>query len=374
MSWKRFLKLENIYIRNLPLQILQTFITPFIICIFLLMAASMSTIVGGIPGSLGDYFMTGVVVLAILAGVGLVWLLRQLLLYFQVRRILGSRRYIGEAGHLSASQIAAGAASEELDQLSATPLIKQGKTWKIYDAIFTIMRRNRHGSHKAQEAYYTVFEAKLTRAVPHLLFDAKGAKGKQFGRLYLAAQRLQLGADFGNYFEAYSPKYYAIDTLSFITPEVMEAMIAMAEYDIELLNGHLLCYAPLLEGPALADFERAGLNLLRHLNDNLRSYKDDRLAREARQSQVTNFGKQLLRNPYRQLPAAVGIGLILVALIIIGTSFDRSIIYSQMAFVCIFVFIGLVVNIVRIKYQNRRKEALFLAGQERMADSRPHPR
>ena len=364
MFWKRLLALEDIYIRR---------------CVFLLitdfvLVASFSTFFLLIPLFASSHFLNnssflflGMALFALICFLALAWLIRQIARILHVRQIFQNRRYLGQADSHSKSQIAVSATNEELNQVDKTSLIKEKQGWKIYDAIFYIMRRTRHGSYKSKEAYYTVFEARLNRAIPHLLFDAQKAKGKQFGRLYLKAQRLALGGTFEDYFETYAPQYYQIDTLSFITPEVMEAMMAMAKYDIELLNSSLLCYAPLLEEKDLAVFEAHCLHLRRHINDNLRSYKDDRLTAGKRQADVTDFGKQLLKNPYRSLPLTILFGLVSLTIFILAPLIDWEILYNQGSIFVIVLFIVLLVDMLKIKRQNSRKEALFLAGQRQLA-------
>ena len=363
MIWKSLLGLDNIYAskRLSTLFINAFFAVPFGIVGFI----GLIIVSFFVDLSPKERLLLDTPLFVFICFFAFAWFTRQLARTLYVKRILRRRQYLGKASAYSISQIASSAASEEMGKIGKISLIKESKGWKIYDAIFYVIHRTRSGQERiAKESYYTVFESKLNREVPHLLFDAKKAKGKQFGRLYLKAQKLSLGGTFEDYFEAYAPKHYQIDTLSFITPEVLEAMIAMRQYDIELLNGHLLCYAPLLEGKDLAAFEAHCLHLHRHINNNLRSYKDDRLTNEKRQDDVADFGKQLLKNPFRKLPLVIFFGLATLTILVLALLIDWEILYNQFSIFIIVFFVVLVVDIFRIKRQNSRKEALFLAGQQ----------
>ena len=187
----------------------------------------------------------------------------------------------------------------ELGEIGQTGLIRTGDNWKLYDIIFNNSQpRIFPGQPNIQQSFYTVFEARLRRPVPHLVFDSKVAKKRQFNRLYVNAQWLPLESGFTDHFEVYGPKHYQLDALSFITPEVLEAMLAMPDRDVEFLDDSLLCYAPLLAANQLDDFQAKCQRLQHHVDNNLQSYRDSWLRRQARgEGGVTDFGKQLLPNP-----------------------------------------------------------------------------
>ncbi len=188
------------------------------------------------------------------------------------------------------------------------PQEKRKVDYRLYDVVFDLYRRNRGGRYKAREGYYTVFHAKLQRPVPHLVFDNKKAKGRQFKHIYLNSQRLSLDANFDDHFTTYSPKYHQIETLSFITPEVLEAMIGLKNEDVEFLDDHLFCYAPLLSRPRLASFRRQCFNLHAKVNDNLRSYG-------WRPQKTASFARRLAKNPLRYLPVTLACGGLVVVVV-----------------------------------------------------------
>ena len=147
--------------------------------------------------------------------------------------------------------------SLETRQISKNLELNKKEYWQTYDMVSDIYRRSGDTRlYKSRQAFYTVFEAKLQRTIPHLVFDSKTAKGRQFRRIYLNTQHLTLDGDFNDYFDAYSPQGYEVDTLSFITPEVIVAMLDMHDCDIEFIEDGLLCYGPLLDEVSLEELQK----------------------------------------------------------------------------------------------------------------------
>ena len=363
MFWKKLFGIDVIYYRQLGSSFLPIVVLiPLSLIVFIIyfilhfggeLVAGLRFLSAGIVPLYG-VLVAAVVVSTVLRAVKIIYIKRQ----------LKKRDYKGSADTYSPTRIAGSAVSQELDNVDNTKLIIEGRGWKIYDAVFDVMHRGRRGHRKVGESYYTVFEAKLVRAVPHLLFDSSSAKGKQFKHLYLKAQKLAVDSALEESFEAYAPKYYEIDALSFITPEVVEAMLAMSRYDIELLRDGLLCYAPLLPDEDMEGFKARCLNLQRHLNDNLRAYKDDRLA-SGRDDDVTDFGQQLLRNHFRNLPLIIVLGVILIGLVAFNLFSSTGLLFSHMTVVIALSFGTLTFNMVKLMRDNKRKEALFLSGQKK---------
>ena len=174
-------------------------------------------------------------------------------------------------------------------------VLKEQIRYRFYDLIVDIYRKSRHSEYKSHERYYTLCELKLRKAVPHLVFDSKAANREQFRSIYLSSQKLEAAAGFEQYFTLYSPKYHAIETLSFITPEVIEAMIHLRYCDFEFIGDSLICYAPLLDKADLATMRRRCLVLHSKVNDNLPLY-------QFKQSEIDAFGRNLLKRPLRYLP------------------------------------------------------------------------
>ena len=294
----------------------------------------------------------------------LIILARFWLPFIAIKRLVGRRRYLRVLSDKSLAWLEKSAAGIELDGVDNTGLIIDSDGWRLYDIAFDSYRRTKYGHYKSRESFYTVFEIGLQRSVPHLVFDSKAAKRRQFSRLYLKAQRLQLGPLFDQQFDSYAPQHYQIDALSFITPEVMEAMLAMPDRDFEFLGDRLICYAPLIETNELDRFCAFSLELHRQVNDNLTSYRDDRLDRARGKQEVADFGQQLLKNPYRHLVWLIVSGLLLVGLIVVAiVEADIEFILNQGTVFAAVIFVSLLVELIQTKRKNHRLEATFLAGQ-----------
>ncbi len=275
----------------------------------------------------------------------LVLLARFWLPFFTIWKLANRRQYQGSLDDQSLAWLNQSAVGIELDDVDRAALIETGDGWQLYDIVFDSYRRTKHGRYKSRESFYTVFEVRLRRSVPHLVFDSKTAKRRQFGRLYFKAQQLKFGPVFDRQFASYAPKYYQIDALSFITPEVMEAMLAMPGRDFEFLGDRLVGYAPLLEAEELDRFRTQSLNLHRQVNDNLASYRDDRLDRVRGKQEVADFGQQLLKNPYRNLVLIILSGLLSVAAIVGAIiKVDAYIIFNEASLFAIVLFVALVLT------------------------------
>ncbi|MDL2342286.1 MAG: hypothetical protein QFB87_04395 [Patescibacteria group bacterium] len=231
--------------------------------------------------------------------------------------------------------------------------------WELYTAVFNFYNQTKYGQYLSKEVYYTVFEAKLTRPAPHLIFDSKTAKGSQFKLLYLQTQRLALEGDFNKYFDTYSPQFYQIDTLSFITPDVMEALIALQAYDIEIIDDHILCSGPLLKGAELDDLLQKGLALVEQLNQNLDTYHDNRLTGSKRKTDVTPFGRVLLKSPVKYLPMLVISFIALLVVLYLYVRMPASKVNIRLPLYAGIYFVVSSFQFCRVVYTNRQQEAQF---------------
>ena len=191
--------------------------------------------------------------------------------------------------------------------MSVIHMLRKNAAWKMFDLIFDFRVRGRSADYLSKHALYTVFDGQLVRQLPHMVFDSKTARGSQFRHLYAGAQRISLEGGFDKYFDVYTPQTYAIDSLSFVTPEIMEKLIAARNYDIEIIGDRLLCYGPLLEPQDLDKLQATGQELVVAFNDNIDSYKDDRLSGEARNTQVTPFARTLVTSMFRPIVAMLAL-------------------------------------------------------------------
>ncbi len=167
----------------------------------------------------------------------------------------------------------------------------------IYLATFDFFQTTKYGKYLAKQAYYTVLAVQLIRQLPHVLFDSKTAKTSQFKKLYLNTQKINVQGIFDDVFDTYVPQNYAIDSLSFISPEVMEVLLDASVYDIEIIDNKVLLYAPLLDKDEFDDLLSKGKKIAKQLNDNIDTYRDDRLNGNESKTSTTLFARSLLKSP-----------------------------------------------------------------------------
>ena len=301
--------------------------------------------------------------LLFIASVGwVIWYIaRTVVQAHHIKTLMKRRRYLGQIS--TQSQITKATISEELDKVDMAGLIAYGQSWQIYDVIFELYRKNKNGRYKVAEAYYTVFEAKLQRIIPHLLFDSKIAKKRQFKHLYASSQKLSLGAGFEDHFETYTPKYYQIDALNLMTPEVMEAMLALREYDLEFVEDSLFCYAPLLEGEQLENFQRRGLNLYAKFSHHLTLYRDQYLSRINQKQSVTQFGRRLLASPTKSIWIAILSGLLLMVLVYLGMTVSKELLFNEVSLYALCFLIYFSASAITTVHKNKKREKEFLSAQ-----------
>ena len=225
--------------------------------------------------------------------------------------------------------------------------------YRFYDVLVGL---NRFALLPVATAYYTVFEVKLRQNVPHLLFDSKVAKKQQFKSAYLSSQKFEEFVGLEKHFNLYSPKHHQIETLKFITPEVIESLIDLKDSDVELVNDSLLCYAPLLEGDQLKDFRRRCLNLQVRLNDNLLpSYS---LSKRT----VSPFASRLLKKPTTNLISFVFASL--VGTFVVISASQEGLEIGIMYFLIVVPLIApLIFETISTIRQNKKIEDQFLKGE-----------
>jgi hypothetical protein len=191
--------------------------------------------------------------------------------------------------------------------------IVSGADWRYADFSHTIYKKLKNGEYKAAYMFYSVLELDLQRALPTMLFDSPKTHSKQFERYFDKEQEHHLEGNFDKYFVTYFPKYYSIDALSIITPEVMQAMIEAKDYDIEIDGNKLYLYGPLIPVEQLPDFMEMGKAVRKKLMNNLVTYRDERLDAAAGRSGVSVFGAELRRSSLMNWPLFI-VGFFLVVL------------------------------------------------------------
>lgn len=250
----------------------------------------------------------------------------------------------------------------ELDGIDSTRIIAESGSVKLYDTVFNFYRETKYGDYLSKQAYYTVLEIKLNRVLPHILLDSKSAKRRQFKYKYVGAQKFSLQGAFDDVFDTYAPHSYHIDSLSFVTPEVMEVLMMAKDYDIEIIDDKVFLYAPLLDLQKVEPMLQFGLDIQKHFNDNIDTYRDNRLKGEDRVQTVAPFARELLRSPYKFIPSILFFGAITIA-IICGSIYypERSgdILMHPYAFICYFMLVTTIWQALSLERSNNRKLKQF---------------
>jgi len=168
--------------------------------------------------------------------------------------------------------------------------------WQYADFSYKKYEHSKYGDYAVATVYYGVMSTELPRELPNVFFDSKQARGKQFDRLFQPNQEHSLEGDFDTYFVTYFPAQYTIDSMSFISPDVMIALRDAAQYDIEIVGNKLFLYAPLDDPAAQLDDMAAHIYAIKQqLLDNILTYRDERLPYDQGRERVTPLGAALQR-------------------------------------------------------------------------------
>ncbi len=111
------------------------------------------------------------------------------------------------------------------------------------------------GSGKSRTNYQLlIMDIPIERQWPHIIIDSfleSGYLGSAlpFDIEMMEMQEFKLEGDFYKYFSVFAPKGTQIETLSMITPDVMQSLMnSVAKGDIEIIDQHLLFYWPIVNG------------------------------------------------------------------------------------------------------------------------------
>ena len=170
------------------------------------------------------------------------------------------------------------------------------KDWSYTDLEYAVYRQLKNGEYKEAKIFYAVISTVLPRKLPNVVFDSKKQRGRQFKTIFDSKQLHRLEGNFDNYFATYFAETYTIDSLSFITPDVMLALIDASDYDIEIVGDRLLMYGPVY-APSLqvAEMAQKLAAIKKQLLDNILTYRDQRLPYAEGRQTVTPQGMFLKR-------------------------------------------------------------------------------
>ena len=172
-----------------------------------------------------------------------------------------------------------------------------GNGWGYGEYTFKSYSKTKHGRVDRTEYFYAIATFKLPRKLPNVLFDSKLTGGREFKALLDDSQKHSLESVFGNYFDTYFHEDYTIDSLSFITPEVMEAIMEAKEYDVEIHGEYLYLYNELENMPKqLLQMKTFGEKIYKKLENNIYSYRDDRIPYRQGRRTVSVLGLNLKKS------------------------------------------------------------------------------
>ena len=349
MLLRKILGLDRIYGRRYAPALFFDFIYPITGSLVVIVAV-------GLLGGLASVALLLPVLLFILLAI--FYAGRQIARSILVDQIIYSRRYETARAATVRNAIEQSAVSDELNSPSGqwfqviemkTKQVVAGSSWQIYDILCDTHNRYWGLRLKSGQTLYTVFEAKLCRPTPHLVFNARRGRSRQFKRFYVRPQKLVLGVGIDDYFSAYSTGRRRAETLDLLTADVKLALLALRDYDLELVDGILFCYAPLLPEEDLETFRRRCRQFQHAVDGRLPELHYDHLDGDLVQGD--NLECRLLGDPWAYFPpvvvaGAVLFGLILAAIISGSGEFLKALPIFAVA------FIYYAVKLARIMHRN----------------------
>lgn len=203
---------------------------------------------------LGTIFGLGILiggtVLFLIINLGLVWVvicavtIVSLIVYALVKDSLVRRRVIREFAEINGlvpltEDTTTSLLPPSLQNIGSNRKFNNGYIMRVdnqsvylFDYSFEILAEGRHGYKR-----YSLAIVQSQKSYPHIYLD-----GRQNNRndTYKAWQKLTLEGDFNKYFDLYADENTNIETLSFLTPDVMQRFIDTARlYDVETYNQNL---------------------------------------------------------------------------------------------------------------------------------------
>lgn len=173
----------------------------------------------------------------------------------------------------------------------------RGEDYIYADYSYDEYRKTKNGDMLVRTHYYAVVHTTLSRKMPHVLFDSLLARKRQFRFVYSANQLHNLEGDFNKYFAVYFPRSYHIDSLSFVTPDVMWAMKEAADYDIEIVGDKLFMFGHQSNPDVQINDMAAKLAAIKKtLIRSVKAYRDERLPYASGKQSVAPLGVGLAKS------------------------------------------------------------------------------
>ncbi len=189
------------------------------------------------------------------------------------------------------------------------------KDWGFTDYIITKYQKIGRIYDKSESMSFSIAFFKLPRILPNIFFDSKQSGGREFKYLFSENQCHSLEGDFDTYFDTYFHNDYKIDSLSFITPEVLEIVKTARNFDIEIYGDTIYLYSELQAMPRqIMEMKKLGSSIREKLLQNIMTYRDDRIDYELGRKTISIRGidLRLSLKKYRTL-TTFGIFLVIVS-------------------------------------------------------------
>lgn len=164
--------------------------------------------------------------------------------------------------------------------------------WEYVEITFKASGQGKLNQFRKKTVYYGIMRMKLPRRLPNVVFDSIEHQHRQFRLVFDPKQNIQLEGNFNKYFATYFGNSYKIDDLSFITPEVMLALIAAKDYDIEIVHNSVLLFGQIQETPEaqLKEMSQKLHVIRKKLLNNILTYRDERVPYEEGRKVVARAG------------------------------------------------------------------------------------
>lgn len=148
--------------------------------------------------------------------------------------------------------------------------------------------------------YFSCMEIDLPRKLPAMLFLSKRSS-HNFGFYFKKTQteKAKLEANMEKYFDMYFPIHYHIDSISIMSPEVIEVMLKLKDFDIEIRDDKLLLYGPLIEYQSIHALIDTATEIANKLSDHVVFYIDERVGDGSKE--VSAVGNRLRKPENRTL-------------------------------------------------------------------------
>lgn len=208
--------------------------------------------------------------------------------------------------------------------------------------------------------YFAIAAFKLPRKLPNIFFDSRKTGGKEFKLLFDATQVHSMESTFDSYFTTYFHDSYRIDSLSIISPEVMEVIMSAQEYDIEIFQDTLYLFSELRDMPLqIDDMQEKGKLIRTKLLNNIVTYRDEQLEYKDGRRTVSLLGLELKRSLTTYYTRFTLSTLMIVVLVGVYTwSVVANFQVGGLLYWCLFVFaISTMVRNYRIIMQIKNEQA-----------------